>query len=101
VGVDHVFQVTPFRIARYPVTNIQFKAFIDDGGYENKEWWKGISNKPACAQSSWQEDNSPRETVSWFEAVAYCRWLSQRTRTNIRLPSRLLKKALPFSLYVV
>jgi formylglycine-generating enzyme required for sulfatase activity len=36
---------------------------------------------------AWQEANSPRETVSWFEAMAFCRWLSQRTGSKIRLPT--------------
>ena len=37
--------------------------------------------------ASWQEANAPRETVSWFEAVAFCRWLSQQTGSKIRLPT--------------
>ncbi len=30
---------TPFRIGRYPVTNGQYQAFIDDGGYRERRWW--------------------------------------------------------------
>lgn len=85
-GIDHVFEVKPFRMAKYPVTNMQFQVFIDDGGYENEAWWKGIK-KETPIQSSWQEANCPRETVSWFEAVAFCRWLSHRTETAVRLPT--------------
>ena len=29
----------PFRIGRYPVTNGQYQAFIDDGGYRDRRWW--------------------------------------------------------------
>ena len=39
------------------------------------------------AERSWKEANSPRETVSWFEAVAFCRWLSKRMGSTIRLPT--------------
>ena len=39
------------------------------------------------AEPNWKEANSPRETVSWFEAVAFCRWLSKRTNSKIRLPT--------------
>jgi formylglycine-generating enzyme required for sulfatase activity len=37
--------------------------------------------------ASWSEANCPRETVSWYEAVAFCRWLSHRTDSRIRLPT--------------
>ncbi len=76
----------PFNWPKYPVTNAQFQAFIDDGGYENEEWWKGIKEeKPR--EPTWQEPNSPREMVSWYEAVAFCRWLSAHTEQTIRLPT--------------
>ena len=41
--VEKGFDVKRFRIAKYPVTNLQFQAFIDaEDGYRNQEWWKGI-----------------------------------------------------------
>lgn len=86
--VDHVFEVRPFRIAKYPVTNAQFEAFIKaEDGYRNEEWWRDMEKSDAAAEPNWREANAPRETVSWFEAVAFCRWLSQRTGSNIRLPT--------------
>jgi hypothetical protein len=84
--VKHVFTVKPFLLAKYPVTNMQFLAFIADRGYETKEWWEGIE-KQKLQQSTWQDLNAPRETVSWYEAVAFCRWLSQRMDVTIRLPT--------------
>ena len=84
--VDHVFKVKPFRIAKYPVTNIQYQSFVDDGGYKTKKWWKGFE-KQELQTSAWQESNVPRENVSWYEAVAFCRWLTARTGVNIRLPT--------------
>jgi hypothetical protein len=85
-GIEHVFKVKRFRIAKYPVTNMQFNAFIEDKGYETNVWWGGISrHKPM--QPAWNELNCPRETVSWPEAVAFCRWLSERTGSRIRLPT--------------
>ena len=86
-GVKKVFTVKPFLIAKYPVTNAQFQAFIDDGGYDpDQEWWKGILHQEVVA-GLWEELNAPRENVSWFEAVAFCRWLSARTGKSIRLPT--------------
>jgi len=84
----HVFKVKPFRIAKYPVTHAQFKAFLDaEDGFQNKKWWKDIEQSSQADQPSWQEANSPRETVSWCEAIAFCRWLSAKTGKSIRLPT--------------
>lgn len=86
--VDQLFRVRPFRIAKYPVANQQFEVFLNtEDGYRNKEWWKDIDRSRECAQPSWPEANSPRDNISWYEAVAFCRWLSARTGTNIRLPT--------------
>ena len=86
-GVKKVFTVKPFKIAKYPVTNAQFHAFIEDGGYDpDQEWWKGLEHQES-ASSAWQEPNAPRENVSWFEAMAFCRWLSARRNEVIRLPT--------------
>jgi len=35
----HPVEVAPFRIAAMPVTNAEFQAFVDDGGYRRREWW--------------------------------------------------------------
>lgn len=87
------FMVEPFRIAKYLVTNAQFEAFLKaKDGSRNKTWWEAAKRRhevgqPSIAQPSWLEANSPRETVSWYEAVAFCCWLSAKTRTSIRLPT--------------
>lgn len=36
---SHPVTVRPFRIARAPVTNLEFAAFLDDRGYNRKEFW--------------------------------------------------------------
>ena len=42
-NIDHVFEVKPFRMAKYLVTNAQFDAFIKaEDGYRNEEWWNGM-----------------------------------------------------------
>ncbi|MBS0152093.1 MAG: SUMF1/EgtB/PvdO family nonheme iron enzyme [Nitrospira sp.] len=86
--VDHVFQVQPFKIAKYPVTNAQFEAFLSAGdGYRNTKWWRNIAQCDAVDQPEWSDANAPRETVSWFEAVAFCRWLGAKMGTSVRLPT--------------
>lgn len=77
-----------FDIARYPVTYPQFKAFADAGGYTEPRWWQGLAKRfDAPDDASWPDPNAPRESVSWFEAVAYCRWLSAALNQDIRLPT--------------
>ncbi|MBS0154165.1 MAG: SUMF1/EgtB/PvdO family nonheme iron enzyme [Nitrospira sp.] len=84
--VNRKFEVKPFRMAKYLVTNEQFDVFLKaEDGYRNEEWWSGIKRSQEAQKSSWQEANSPRETVSWYEAMAFCRWLGAKTRTSIRL----------------
>jgi iron(II)-dependent oxidoreductase len=35
----HAVEIRPFRIARAPVTNGEFLAFVEDGGYRKAEFW--------------------------------------------------------------
>jgi iron(II)-dependent oxidoreductase len=35
----HAVEIAPFRIARAPVSNGEFAAFVDGGGYRRKEFW--------------------------------------------------------------
>ncbi|MEI7867742.1 MAG: SUMF1/EgtB/PvdO family nonheme iron enzyme [Candidatus Methylumidiphilus sp.] len=78
-----------FHIARYPVTHCQFQAFIDDlEGYGNPRWWEGLAQRfDQPEQPSWDYSNHPRETVNWYEAVAFCRWLSYGLGCEVRLPT--------------
>ena len=69
-----------FDIARYPVTHRQFQAFIDAGGYADARWWNGLADRfDAPRAAEWREPNAPRETVSWYEAVAFLPLAERRT----------------------
>jgi hypothetical protein len=76
-----------FRIARYPITNAQFDCFAKDHGYETEAWWEGLTQRPDPARPDWNYSNHPRETVSWHEAMAFCRWLNARLRAQGGLPA--------------
>jgi len=76
-----------FEIARYPVTNAQFQAFIDAGGYHDERWWQELECIPEPDPPVWDEPNSPRESVGWYAALAFCRWLSTATGKTISLPT--------------
>lgn len=65
-----------FYIARYPVTYPQFQVFIEDG-YADKRFWEGLAQQQdSAAPQKWPSANHPRENVNWYEAMAFCRWLS-------------------------
>ncbi len=85
-GEDGLSETLPaFRIARYPATCTQFQAFVDDGGFENDEWWRWPDQRVASARPSFAEPAHPRESVSWFDAMAFCAWLETRLRERGRL----------------
>jgi dienelactone hydrolase len=96
-----------YLIDKYEVTNEQFKVFVDNGGYGNPEYWKGLDFVKDDRELSWEEAMSefhdqtgqvgpatwiegvypegqgrhPVSGVSWFEAVAYARFAGKSLPT--------------------
>jgi formylglycine-generating enzyme required for sulfatase activity len=83
------FPVAAFHLARYPVTHSQFQSFIDDpDGYTDPRWWKGLAATPTTPETPyWSIANHPRETVSWYEAMAFCAWLTDKLGYAVTLPT--------------
>lgn len=89
------FKVQPFQISKYPVTNAQFTAFVEDPqGYSSPDWWNFSPNAiawrkamPEPRPSTFKGDERPREMVCWYEAMAYCNWLSDRLGVPVSLPT--------------
>jgi len=71
-----------FYISRFPVTNAQFNAFLDDPtGYADPRWFAGLAaddDDRRVAEPYFKFANHPRDNINWYQAMAFCRWLSWR-----------------------
>ena len=78
------------------MTNVEYRRFIDAGGYRDKRWWTEAGwlevgqkqDEPRFWQDArFDKPNQPVIGLSWYECVAYCRWLSAETGQFSRLPT--------------
>lgn len=89
IGSSEIGPITiaPFFIAQYQITFPQFQAFIDaKDGYHLERWWSEMPNaykKQDLVNQRTKTANSPRENVSWYQAVAFARWLNHRLRGQV------------------
>lgn len=63
----HEVSLPTYYIARFPITVAQFRTFVEDANYE-----------PECPECVQALDNHPVVLVSWYEALDYCKWLSEK-----------------------
>ncbi len=100
----HAVALAPFAIDARPVSNEEFLAFVEDGGYERAEWWSeagrqwlaetgrraprywrsGPHGWERRAFEAWQPlaPEEPVLHVSAFEAEAWCRRAGRRLPTE-------------------
>jgi len=101
----HTVEIAPFRLARAPVTNAEFAAFVEAGGYRRREFWDPAGwawRERAGAERPvyWLENDSgtwtwrrydkvetllphaPVTFINWYEAQAWCNWAKRRLPTE-------------------
>ncbi|HEX3985009.1 MAG TPA: protein kinase [Acidobacteriaceae bacterium] len=99
IGWMGPYQFPPYDIDRYEVSNREYQAFVDHGGYEKPEYWPAVFQKDGRTltwsqamqlfrdtsdrpgPSTWAgghypegHPNDPVSGVSWFEASAFANW---------------------------
>lgn len=95
--------IPEFEIAHAPVMVKQYAAFIEAKGYEERPWWSqagwawrtgallswGRENR--TFPQDWKNQESrfdhPVTGVTFYEAEAYCRWLSAQKGKHVSLPT--------------
>jgi len=93
-GQSETIDLYTFRISKYPVTYSQFQSFIGDpDGYSNSRWWASLNEKGHEQQrggpgdQAFKYSNHPRERVSWYDAMAFCAWLTAKLGMPVTLPT--------------
>lgn len=103
-GPRHKVYLHPFELANRPVTNAEYIAFMEDGGYDNPNWWLSDAWETIRQEEwraplywrktdkGWQEytlfgerpvnPHAPVCHVSFYEAAAYASWADARLPTE-------------------
>jgi formylglycine-generating enzyme required for sulfatase activity len=102
---QHEVELPVYWMGRYPVTNAQYAAFVQAGGYQNPDYWP-----EARKENVWKDDaikglfddesrtsavnfgqpfnleNHPMVGITWYEMLAYTRWLTETWQRTHILP---------------
>lgn len=112
---QHRVDLPSFLISRYPITNAQYYAFVAVGGYDSPQYWSRegwawrtgntkaaplsepaeMRGQPLPLDSRFRLPTRPAVGLSWYEATAYCRWLTEKLKASgeldpfeqVRLPT--------------
>ena len=95
--------VAEFEMAHAPVTVNQYAVFLNSGASKQKKWWEpdgwawlqeksdGWGREDRTQPDRWklqlQRPHHPVVGITWFEAQAYCAWVSDERKLNVSLPT--------------
>jgi formylglycine-generating enzyme required for sulfatase activity len=79
-GEAHPVYLAAYTIGKYPVTNQLYHAFVTASGHPAPTGWREGHYPDVLG-------DHPVVNVAWYDALAYCRWLSETTGHIYRLPS--------------
>ena len=77
---QHTFYLPAYYIGKYPVTNAQYRAFVQATGHSAPGYWDE-------GQIPRGKEDHPVTWLYWKDAVAYCNWLADVTGRPYRLPT--------------
>jgi formylglycine-generating enzyme required for sulfatase activity len=95
---QHTVSLSDYHIGKYPVTVGKYISFIQADGYqEHRFWteagWAWCREENRTQPNHWDDgkwsgdQHLPVVGVSWYEAYAYCQWLSDATGRTYHLSS--------------
>ena len=100
---QHRVTLPDFYIGKVPVTNAQFELFAKAKGYKTAAeeagfGWVWTDKWEQVKGADWRHPRGPKTgisgkadhpvvQVSWHDAVAFCRWLSEAAGQEFRLPT--------------
>jgi formylglycine-generating enzyme required for sulfatase activity len=74
----HRVRLDAFAVARLPVTNAQYADFLAATGHAPPRFWD---------DPDFNHIEQPVVAVTWYDAVAYCEWLTRETGRRCHLPT--------------
>lgn len=111
----HRVHLVEFSIGKYPLTNAEYARFVEDGGYSERRYWteagwawrhgdfgekpddygeqfwrwilgrKHFDRPDSWYDLRWNKPNYPVVGITWYEALAYTRWLTEVWRSEARI----------------